>query len=352
MFTARHIISFHRACILGAVLTAAGILNGGVAAWGGDLPTETGEVFAMDTYMTVSATGERAKEAVDASLEEIRRLDDLWSVGEEDSAVSRLNRHESMELDEDTSSILERALEISRDTEGSFDITIYPLMEEWGFTTGDFRVPEKTRLEQLLEHVGAGRLEIPQADYTLPEDMQIDLGGIAKGYASDRIMEIFEQYGIAYGLVSLGGNVETFHTKADGTPWRVGIQNPDPSAPALAKAQLVGIVQAADQAVITSGGYERFFEEDGITYHHILDPATGMPARSGLISVTIVSPDGCLADGLSTALFVMGRDKALSYWEKHRDSFDTILVEEDGSISVTEGLKDAFTSDLTFEIIS
>lgn len=343
--------SFRRVFISGILLIAAGILTDSTAVWGRDLPSESGEIFAMDTYMSVSATGEKAKEAVDASLEEIQRLDALWSVGDEDSVVSRLNRHESVELDEDTAGLLERALEISSDTDRAFDITIYPLMEEWGFTTGDFKVPAPERLEELLEHVDAGRLEYSSKEaFNLPEDIQIDFGGIAKGYASDRIMEIFEEYGITSGLVSLGGNVETFHTKADGSAWRVGIQNPDNTIPVLAAAQLVGIVQAADQAVITSGGYERYFEEDGITYHHILDPETGMPADSGLISVTIVSPDGCLADGLSTALFVMGREKALAYWAQHRDSFDAILVEADGSITVTEGLKDTFSSELPFEV--
>ena len=335
------------------LLIAAGILTDSTAVWGRDLPSESGEIFAMDTYMSVSATGEKAKEAVDASLEEIQRLDALWSVGDEDSVVSRLNRHESVELDEDTAGLLERALEISSDTDRAFDITIYPLMEEWGFTTGDFKVPAPERLEELLEHVDAGRLEYSSKEaFNLPKDMQIDFGGIAKGYASDRIMEIFEEYGITSGLVSLGGNVETFHTKADGSAWRVGIQNPDNTIPGLAAAQLVGIVQAADQAVITSGGYERYFEEDGITYHHILDPETGMPADSGLISVTIVSPDGCLADGLSTALFVMGREKALAYWDQHRDAFDAILVEADGSITVTSGLEGTFSSDLPFEVVS
>ena len=353
MTTLQRFISSHRVYILGAILIGAGILTGRTAAWGRDLPTESGEIFAMDTYMTVSATGEKAKEAVDASLEEIQRLDALWSVGDEDSVVSRLNRHERVELDEDTSRLLQRALEISADTDRTFDITIYPLMEEWGFTTGDYRVPAKERLEELLEHVDAGRLEYDEKDaFTLPGDMQIDLGGIAKGYASDRIMEIFEEYEITAGLVSLGGNVETFRTKTDGSAWRVGIQNPDNTISELASAQLVGVVQAVGQAVITSGGYERYFEKDGITYHHILDPATGMPADSGLISVTIVSPDGCLADGLSTALFVMGREKALAYWDQHRDAFDVILVEEDGDITVTAGLQDIFSSELPFEVVS
>ena len=335
------------------VLIAAGILTDSTAAWGRDLPEESGEIFAMDTYMSVSATGEKAREAVDASLEEIQRLDELWSVGDENSVVSRLNRHESVELDEDTSRILERALEISRDTDRAFDITIYPLMEEWGFTTGDFKVPSKEQLKKLLEHVDAGRLEYNAKEtFNLPGDIQIDLGGIAKGYTSDRIMEIFEEYEITSGLVSLGGNVETFHRKADGSAWRVGIQNPDNTIPELAASQLVGVVQAVDQAVITSGGYERYFEEDGITYHHILDPETGMPAASGLISVSIVSPDGCLADGLSTALFVMGREKALAYWDQNRDTFDAILVETDGSITVTAGLEGTFSSELPFEVVS
>ena len=335
------------------------------------------ELFAMDTVMTVSAVGERAEEAVKASVEEIRRLDALWSVGKEDSEISRLNRHESVELSEDTARLLERAVEIGSDTDGAFDITIYPLMEAWGFTTGEYRVPSEAELEELLQHVDVHSLDDPgsgtagtsaetsgrdtdgteagsdlRQGYTLPEDVQIDPGGIAKGYTSDRIMEIFEEYGISGGLISLGGNVEAWHTREDGSAWRVGIRNPDPSHPALSSAELVGVVEAEDRAVITSGGYERFFEKDGTTYHHILDPYTGRPAEGGLISVTIVSSDGCLADGLSTALFVMGRDKALDYWKEHSGEFDAVLVEEDGSISVTSGLEKIFTSDLPFTVIT
>lgn len=177
---------------------------------------------------------------------------------------------------------------------------------------------------------------------TLPEGVEIDLGGIAKGYTSGRIMAIFEKYGIQSGIVSLGGNVQLYGTKADGSPWKVAIQNPDTSTDA---ADYIGILEIKDKAVITSGGYERYFEQDGKTYHHILDPDTGYPAESGLTSVTIVSEDGTLADGLSTSLFIMGKKKALEYWRAHADSFDVILVEEDGTITLSEGIQDEFSSD-------
>jgi thiamine biosynthesis lipoprotein len=129
----------------------------------------------------------------------------------------------------------------------------------------------------------------------------------------------------------------------------VAIENPDDTIEALADAEYIGVLSTADKAVITSGGYERYFEEDGVRYHHILDPATGKPANSGLISVTIVSENGTLADALSTTLFVMGKEKALDYWRSNSSLFDAVLVEEDGSITITEGLKDSFDSDLPFE---
>ncbi len=334
-------------------LLTAGVMTGSICAYGKEPKKASEDIFAMDTYMTVSAIGENAQEAVDASLEEIRRLDMLWSVGEKDSEVSRLNRHESVELSEDTGRLLERALEIGADTGGAFDITIYPLMQEWGFTTGEYQVPSSERLEELLKYVDAGALKYDAGQvFQLPEKVQIDLGGIAKGYTSDRIMEIFKEYEIDGGLVSLGGNVEAYRTKEDGSSWRVAIRNPDAGVPALSKVDYIGIVEAKDLAVITSGGYERYFEEDGVIYHHILDPEDGMPADSGLISVSVVSADGCLADGLSTALFVMGKEKALAFWEEHRDVFDTILVESDGSVTVTAGLEETFSSDLAYEVYS
>ena len=141
------------------------------------------------------------------------------------------------------------------------------------------------------------------------------------------------------------GNAQVFGTKPDGSLWRVAVQSPD------SEDEYLGVLETKDKAIITSGGYERYFEKDGVTYHHIIDPSTGYPADNGLISVTIVSADGTLADGLSTSLFVMGKDKATDYWKAHSDEFDMILLTDDEKLYVSEGIKDSFTSDREFEIV-
>jgi thiamine biosynthesis lipoprotein len=169
--------------------------------------------------------------------------------------------------------------------------------------------------------------------------MEIDLGGIAKGYTSSRVMDIFREHGVKHGLVSLGGNVQAIGTKKNGKPWRVAIQNPE------SEMEYLGVLNIEDKCVITSGGYERFFEKDGVHYHHIIDPRTGYPADSGLISATIISEDGALADGLSTSLFIMGKDEAEKYWREHADDFDYILEDEDGTLYVTEGADEILTTD-------
>jgi thiamine biosynthesis lipoprotein len=316
-----------------------------------ELPSSSQEVFAMDTYMSVTAYGDQAEEAVSAAIGEIQRLDALWSVGSADSEVSILNDSGSMLLSPETAELVELSMELFHQTDGAFDITVYPLMAEWGFPSGNYQVPSDQQLEVLLQSVGSDKLDYDPdtCQLTLGENMAIDLGGIAKGYASNRIMELFADYEVTSGLVSLGGNVQTYQTKPDGSLWRVAIENPDDTIEALADAEYIGVLSTADKAVITSGGYERYFEEDGVRYHHILDPATGKPANSGLISVTIVSENGTLADALSTTLFVMGKEKALDYWRSNSSLFDAVLVEEDGSITITEGLQDSFDSDLPFE---
>ena len=174
----------------------------------------------------------------------------------------------------------------------------------------------------------------------------LDLGGIGKGYASDVVQKTLLTYDISAALINLGGNVAVLGPKEDGTPWKIGIADPnapDPNAPdPNAPDAYLGVVSGTDISVITSGGYERFFTQNGTTYIHIMDPATGKPVQSDLISVSIVTADGVQGDCLSTALFVMGKDKAIAYWQNHPD-FACILVTTSHEIFASKELKDSFT---------
>ena len=292
---------------------------------------------AMDTFMTLTACGAHREDALDAAEAEIRRLEALFSIGSPDSEVSALNRAGEGVLSEDGRAVVSRALELHADTGGRFDITVLPLMELWGFTSGKYRVPSDGELAEILPAVGADLLDYdPETGkLALCAGQAIDLGGIAKGYASQRVMELYRAAGVTSGLVSLGGNVQCLGARPDGSPWRIGIQDPEGVSGAMA-----AVVEVVDQAVITSGGYERYFvdEATGVNYRHILDPETGTPAESDLTSVTIVSPDGMLADGLSTALYIMGLEAAVDYWRAHSDAFQAIFIDASGQIHVTEGL--------------
>lgn len=308
----------------------------------------TKNIFAMDTYMEITAYGRNCEKAVEAAAQEIERLDALLSTGSETSEVTQINQNKAGTLSEDSAYLLQRSLEIYESTKGAFDITIYPVMEAWGFAGEEFRVPSKEELNDLLGSVDSSRLTYDQdaKQLTMPENVKIDFGGIAKGYTSARVAQIMEEYGIKSAKLNLGGNVQTVGSKIDGSPWRIAIKSPDESLPYL------GVISVMDKAVITSGGYERYFEENGEIYHHIIDPKTGKPAENGLLSVTIVCEDGTLADGLSTALYVLGKEEAIAYWRAHSNEFDAVLYDNTGMLYVTEGLENSFASDLKYEIIA
>ena len=229
-------------------------------------PEETREIFAMDTYMTLKAYGKESGSALDSAVSEIERLDDLFSVGNPDSEVSIINEAGSEILSEDAVSVLKEALELYKVTGGAFDVAVFPLMEEWGFTTGNYKVPDEDVINELLGHIDAGEIELDEESgfASLSDDMKIDFGGIVKGYTSARVMDIFKEYDVNCGIVSLGGNVQTYNKKQDGSDGVVAIENPDNTS------EFIGKLKVSDKAVITSGGYERYFEDGGVTYHHIL----------------------------------------------------------------------------------
>lgn len=319
------------------------------------IPYIKGEIFAMDTYMSISCYGEECEEALDDAFEEIIRLDDLLSVGNPDSEITILNREGSAKISEDTGSMIETALSLYEKTDGYFDITVYPMMELWGFTDKNFAVPGEEEIRNLLQYVDSKELVYDKGEKTLSlgKARGIDLGAIAKGFTSDRLMEIFREHNLVCGLVSLGGNVEVFGTKTDGSKWRCGVKNPNEPDN---MSSFLGVVSIADCAVITSGAYERYFTDpaSGKTYHHIIDPHTGYSSESGMLSATIVSRSGTIADGLSTSIYAMGLEKATAFWKQYGEElgFDMILMTEDQKVWVTEPLKKDFSSDFRIHYIS
>lgn len=303
------------------------------------------ELFAMDTKITLTAYGPKGEQALEEAAQELQRLDALLSTGNADSEISQLNSRGAGSLSADSQAIIQEALRLYSSTGGAFDITVYPLMKLWGFAGGTHWVPTEQERMETLKLIGADQVHLENGACRLGPGQMIDLGGIAKGYASDRLMEIFRKSGVSSAMVSLGGNIQTLNTKPDGSAYRIAIRSPsDPQ-------KYVGFLSVANQAVVTSGGYERYFEENGHRYHHILDPQTGLPAESGLASVTIVSSSGMLADGLSTALFIMGLEQAEAYWRSSGADFEAVFVTDQGAIYITQGLAGRFTSGGSYEII-
>ena len=243
------------------------------------------EVYAMDTYMTLSAYGDNAEKALDKAEAEIKRIDSMLSTGDENSEISRLNKSKKEKVSNDTFDLISRAKDIGKDVDGVFDISVYPVMRAWGFTDKNYRVPDKDELSKLLKHVDADSIRCDKGSMTVSiEDdaAEIDLGGIAKGYTSDRVIDIMKSLGVEHALINLGGNVKALGKKPDGSDWRVAIIDPGN------EGNYIGGVEVHDKAVITSGGYQRFFEQDGKRYFHIIDLQDGFPAENGLISTTII----------------------------------------------------------------
>lgn len=306
----------------------------------------TENIFAMDTVMSFTAYGKNSEAAVEAAIKEVERLDALLSTGNPSSEISGINKTGGGQgVSEDTAALFQRGLEFYEDTDGAFDFTVYPLMQLWGFTTKEYHVPTEEELQAVLPLVDASKVSVTtNGDGTngvsLGENQQVDFGGIAKGYTSSRVMELYQEHGITSGMVSLGGNVQVLGEKPDGSAWRVGIQDPEG-----ARGEQAAVLEVTDCAVVTSGGYERYFEEDGNTYIHILDPATGRPAEGDLASVTVISEDGTLADALSTALYIMGREEAVTYWREHESEFEMVLITDQGAIFATEGIYENLSSE-------
>lgn len=290
------------------------------------------EFLAMDTYISLSAYGENSEVALADARREIKSVESQLSVTDESSEVSRINQGAGEEtvISEDAAQVIDFALYLNTLTEGAFDITLYPIVKEWGFTTGSYRIPDQEKINGLLKKTGSKNIDFYDNVIFLPEGYAIDLGALGKGFAADKAAAALKEKGVASALLSLGGNIQAIGSKPDGAPWNIGIQNPfgDDNA---------AVLKVTDKAVVTSGNYQRFFEENGKRYCHIINSETGYPVDNGLMSVTVIGESGLLCDGLSTSLFVMGEEKAVDFWRQQGD-FEMIIITEDGRLLATEGI--------------
>lgn len=329
---------------------------------------------AMDTFMTIQAYGKNAEKATNQAKNEILNLENLISTTKESSDIYKINHatnkknttvattatdptanpttaaqianHPStqsenlkLSVSPQTSQLLSFTLQMAVRTQGALNPALYPITLAWGFTTENYRLPSDSEIAGLLPLTDYRKIQIDHTGsdtISIKSGMMIDLGAVGKGYAGDKAIEILQKNGIKSAILDLGGNIQTLGTKADGSEWSVGIKNPW-------EGKVAAGLKVTDEAVITSGGYERFFTaDDGKNYIHIFDPNTGRPVQNDLASVTIITQKGLYGDALSTALFVMGKDKAITYWKNHHNleiqDFEMLLITNDKKLIYTPGL--------------
>ncbi len=281
--------------------------------------------------------------AFDRYFERVEEIQDRMSINEErydDTEVLRINRNageEAVAVSDDTYYVIEEGIRWGEITEGYFDITVAPLIRLWGIGTPNERVPDESERAETAELVNYREIELDANDSSVflsREGMGIDVGGIAKGYAVDEIARMMADDGIESALIDFGGDLYTVGTRPDGDRWRIGIQHPSG-----VRRELLAVITSSDEAIVTSGPYERYFERDGERYHHLFDVTTGAPSTNELVSVTISGPEATGADALSTGAFVMGLERGLTLVQS-LDDYEAIFATEDGKVYATPGLFD------------
>lgn len=289
---------------------------------------------AMDTVMTLTVYGDDS--ACEQLRQQIEALDAALDVTDENSEIYRLNTARTAAISDSAADLLSRSLSYCARTDGRFDITVCPAVQAWGFLSGDYRVPDDSELAALADKIDYRAVTLDGRCAALSAEAQLDLGAVAKGYAADICSEYLRDTKAQAAVLNLGGTIALCGRKPDGSRFKVGVA--DPEAP----AGYFGYLSLDQGIVATSGGYERYFEQDGVRYIHILDPATAAPVDNSTLSVTVVSDNGAYADALSTALFVMGPDKAADYYRRYGD-LDYLILTDSGDLYITEGVYDDFS---------
>ena len=304
--------------------------------------TMESQVFNMGTVIINHVTGENSQQALREAQAEISRLNNLLSRFVKESDISRINQRageSAVQVSEETFQLLSESLDYSKLSQGLWDITICPLVTLWEEAKKRLVVPSRQAIEKDKQLVDYHSVSLDEDSKTvfLPKTKQaIDLGGIGKGYAADQIIRLFKAHQIESGFTNFGGNVSAVGSKPDGTPWNIGIQHPrNPQ-------ELIGLIPVTDKSVVTSGDYQRFYQTaDGNHYHHIIDPKTGYPSDSGLISTTIIAESSTTADALSTMTFLAGLEQSKAILKDY-ECVEAVLIDQHLRVYLTKGIKDDF----------
>ena len=302
----------------------------------------SGITYAMNTVIEQKWYGESADTVYTGMETKIREIESVLSLHLSQSEIAAINENagvQPVEVSQRTFDLLQRAKELSEQSDGAFDITIAPVVELWGITSDHPHVPTDEELAQAMALMGLEDLVLDEeacTAYLTRPGMAIDLGGIAKGWTADQLRDYARELGAERGYVSLGGNLMIIGERPDGDPFKFGLRDPQGDA-----STYLGTVTLEDGcAMATTGGYERYFEEDGIRYHHVLDPRTGYPADSDLLSVAVISKDGTLADYLSTTLFVQGLEAAKA--AAGSEDYALVMVDQENNVWISGSLRGNF----------
>lgn len=298
-------------------------------------PANTSEIFALDTVCTQQVYGSQSDSAIAEVNDMLNRISHEYVVGGE--LISSINSAAPVQvkISDEAAKLVRVSLAMANMTEGAFDPTIGPVSALWDIS-GEPRVPSPQNVKEAAKLVDYKNISITGNNVALEKKgMGLDLGGIAKGFAADIAVQIYKKYGIKSALINLGGNIYALGNRADGQSWRIGIRDPNGKA-----GEYAAVVPVTNKSVVTSGSYERFFESEGKTYHHIFDPHTGYPAQTGVIAVTVISENSTMADALSTALFVMGIKDGIDLVER-TDDVEAIFFTQANEVYVSKGLQNS-----------
>lgn len=295
--------------------------------------------FILGTVVSVSIYGSEDEEIFEKLFDRMAAIEAKMSKTIETSEVSRINLlsetgdiNNPIKIDSDVFTVLETALEYGHKSNGKFDVTLAPIVELWGIGSEHENVPNHETIKKLLLTVGLDKIKINgENSISLKKNTKIDLGGIAKGYAADEVVEILKELGIKKAIINLGGNVKVLGEKSKGVAFRIGIQDPLSD-----RNNTLGVVEVSDKTVVTSGAYERYFEQDGKRYHHIFDPFTGYPYETNVLSVSVISDDSIVADVMSTILYLMDVNEGLAFVNT-LEGVDCIYVTKDKEVYLSNG---------------